>query len=60
MEVIFDLGPLTSIGIRNLFVMPKLGKLDLQINIKRVKGEILRSFLENHGSGLTRPSFKKY
>ena len=58
MEVSFDLGPLSSIIIRNLFVMAQFSKLNLQINIKRVKGESFRIFLESYGSGFIRLSSK--
>ena len=45
-EASFELDPSSSIIIYNLFLMTKLGKLNLQINIKRVKGESFRSFFE--------------
>ena len=46
MKLSFDLGSSRNIIIHNLLVMENFGKLNLQINIKRVKGESLRSFFE--------------
>ena len=45
-ETGFELSSLGSIVVSNLLVMAKLGKLDLQICIKGIKGESLRSFSE--------------
>ena len=48
-----------SIVVCNLLVMAKLGKLDLQIRIKGIEGESLRSFSEGKSVSLISP-FSEY
>ena len=58
-EMGFDLGSLGSIVVSNLLVMAMLGKLNLQIHIKEIKGESLKSFSEVKGVSFIWP-FSKY
>ena len=44
-----EFSSLGNIVVSNLLVMVKLGKLNLQICIKGVEGESLRSFFEGKG-----------
>ena len=53
-ETGLELSSTGSIVVSNLFVMAKLGKLDLQIHIKGIEGESLRSFSEGQSISLIR------
>ena len=55
METGFELSSTGSIVVSNFFVMAKLGKLNLQIHIKGIEGESLRSFSEGQSVSLIRP-----
>ena len=57
-ETGLELSSTGSIVVNNLFVMAKLGKLDLQIRIKGIEGESLRSFSEGQSVSLIRPFFE--
>ena len=47
-----------NIVVCNLLIMAKLSKLDLQIRIKGIEGESLRSFSESKGVSLISPFSK--
>ena len=51
-ETGLELSSTGSIVVSNLFVMAKLGQLDLQIRIKGIEGESLRSFSEGQSVSL--------
>ena len=54
-ETGFELSSTGSIVVSNLFVMAKPGKLNLQICIKGIEGESLRSFSEGQSVSLIHP-----